>query len=110
MGALLEQDGKVVAYSTCVLSSVKGHYSVIQRECLAVTYEVQQFRYYLLGRPFKLLMDHAHCSGCRHIHVEMEGLVCVPWQSRYNFATVYQKGSLNANADALYPDVLSQML
>ena len=35
------------------------NYSVIQRECLALVHALKQFRHYLLGRPFKILTDHA---------------------------------------------------
>ena len=54
LGAVLEQDGQVIAYASRTLSMSEVNYSVIQRECLAV----KQFRHYLLGRPFQLWMDH----------------------------------------------------
>ena len=49
IGAVLEQDGHVIAYASRVLSSAERNYSVIQRECLAVVYALKQFRHYLLG-------------------------------------------------------------
>ena len=49
IGADLEQDGHVIAYTSRVLSSSERNYSVIQRECLAVIYALKQFRHYLLG-------------------------------------------------------------
>ena len=76
-------------------------YSVIQRECLAVVYALKQFRHYLLGRPFKLVTDHAPLQWLSA--QKMEGLLC-RWAlalQEYNFSIVYRKGSQNANADAL---------
>ena len=63
IGAVLKQDGHVIAYTSRVLSSEERNYSVIQRECLAVVYALKQFRHYLLGRNFILIMPH--CYGYR---------------------------------------------
>jgi len=52
LGAVLEQDGHVVAYVSHTLTKSEQNYSVIQKECLAVVYAMKQFRHYLLGRPF----------------------------------------------------------
>ena len=49
LGAVLEQDGHVVAYESRSLTHAERQYSVIERECLAVLYAVKQFRHYLLG-------------------------------------------------------------
>ena len=59
LGAVLEQDGHVIAYASRSLTASERHYSVIQRECLAVVYALKQFRHYLLGRRFQILTDHA---------------------------------------------------
>ena len=56
LGAVLEQDGHVIAYASRSLTAPERQYSVIQRECLAVVYA---FHHYLLGRPFLLCTDHA---------------------------------------------------
>ena len=61
IGAVLEQSGHVVAYTSRVLSAAEKNYSVIQRECLSFVYALKQFRHYLLGHmhKFKLVTDHA---------------------------------------------------
>lgn len=41
--AVLEQDGRVVAYASRALTQSERNYSVIQRECLVVVYAVKQF-------------------------------------------------------------------
>ena len=49
IGAVLLQDGHVVAYASRVLTQAEHNYSVIQRECVSVVYGMKQFRHYLLG-------------------------------------------------------------
>ena len=58
IGAILEQGGVVIAYTSRALNQAKQLYSVIQKECLAIVFTFKQFRHYLLGRPFELLTDH----------------------------------------------------
>ena len=74
VGAVLEQGGKVVAYVSHALTKAECQYSVIQRECLATVYGMKQFRHYLLGRPFQLVMDHAPPQWLSA--QKMEGLLC----------------------------------
>ena len=59
IGAVLEQCGHVIAYASRTLSESEKHYSVIQKECLAVVHALKQFRHYLLGREFSIITDHA---------------------------------------------------
>ena len=49
LGAVLEQDGHVIAYASRSLNRAEQHYSVIQKECLAIVFALKQFRHYLLG-------------------------------------------------------------
>jgi len=59
LGAILEQNGHVIAYASRSLTASERNYSVIQRECLAIVFGLKQFRHYLLGKPFRLYTDHA---------------------------------------------------
>lgn len=101
LGAVLEQDGHVIAYASRSPASPEQQYSVIERECLAVVYALKQFRHYLLGRRFKLLSDHAPLQWLSA--QEMEGMLC--WwalaMQEYDFQITFRKGSQNSNADAL---------
>ena len=101
LGAILEQQGHVIAYASRSLTSSERNYSVIQRECLAIIFALKQFRHYLLGRSFVLNTDHAPLQWLSA--QKMEGMLC-RWalaMQEYNFKIVYRKGSLNTNADAL---------
>ena len=101
LGAVLEQNGNVIAYASRALNSAERHYSVIQKECLATVFATKQFRHYLLGRHFQLLTDHCPLQWLSS--QKMEGLL-YRWAlalQEYNFTIKYRKGCLNNNADAL---------
>ena len=51
LGAVLEQDQRVVGYASRTLTKAEANYSVIQRECLAIVWAMKQFRHYLLAFP-----------------------------------------------------------
>ena len=101
LGAILEQDGHVVAYASRSLTQAERQYSVIERECLAVLYAVKQFRHYLLGRAFVLHTDHQPLQWLSA--QKMEGRLC-RWAlalQEFDFTIKYRRGSSDANADAL---------
>ena len=101
LGAVLEQDGHVIAYASRTLTKPERNYSVIQKECLAAVYAMKQFRHYLLGRPFTLITEHAPLQWLSA--QKMEGLLS-RWAlaiQEYDFDIQYRKGALNTNADAL---------
>ena len=101
IGAVLEQDGRVIAYASRSLSSPERNYSVIQRECLAIMYALKQFRHYLLGRHFTLLTDHAPLQWLSA--QKMEGMLA-RWSlcmQEYDFTIKYRRGRDNGNADSL---------
>jgi len=101
LGAVLEQDNKVIAYASRSLSKSECNYSTIQKEYLAVVFSLKQFRHYLLGCPFTVVTDHAPLQWLSA--QKMEGLLC-RWAlalQEYTFKIVHRKGTLNGNADAL---------
>lgn len=101
LGAVFEQQGRVIAYASRSLTSSERNYSVIQRECLAIIFALKQFRHYLLGHPSLLNTDHAPLQWLSA--QKMEGMLC-RWAlalQEYDFKILYRRGSLNTNADAL---------
>ena len=110
IGAVLEQNKHVIAYASRTLSAVERNYSIIQKECLAIVFALKQFRHYLLGRAFKLIMDHAPLQWlfCQ----KMEGQLA-RWalaMQEFDFTITYQKGVEYGNADALYIDNASTIM
>ena len=77
LGAVLEQDGCVIAYATRSLNRTEQYYSVIQKESLAIAFALKQFRHYQLSWLFKLVTDHAPLQWLST--QKMEGMLC-PWQ------------------------------
>ena len=101
LGAVLEQDQRVIGYASRTLTKAEANYSVIQRECLAIVWAMKQFSHYLLGRTFQLMTDHAPLQWLAE--QKMEGLLC-RWAlaiQKFSFGIVYRKGTANGNADAL---------
>ena len=74
VGAVLEQDGRVIAYVSRALTAAERNYSVIQKECLAIVYATKQFRQYILGRPFELMTNHAPLQWLSAQKAEAGGL------------------------------------
>ena len=56
LGALLTQNGKVIAYASRALSDVEKRYSQTERE--AIVWSCEHFHLYLFGHTFKLISDH----------------------------------------------------
>ena len=93
LGAVLEQDQRVVGYASRTLTKAEANYSVIQRECLAIVWAMKQFRHYLLGRTFQLMTDHAPLQWLGE--QKMEGLLC-RWAlaiQEFSFEIVYRIGN-----------------
>ena len=74
LGAVLEQKGHVIAYASQLLTASERNYSVIQRECLAIVFALEQFHHYLLGWPILLNTDHAPLQWLSA--QKMEGMLC----------------------------------
>ena len=101
VGAVLEQDGRVIVYVSRALTAAERNYSVIQKECLAIVYATKQFRQYLLGRPFELMTDHAPLQWLSA--QKAEGMLA-RWSlalQEFDFKISYKPGVNNGNADAL---------
>ena len=91
LGAVLEQDQRVVGYASRTLTKAEANYSVIQRECLAIVWAMKQFRHYLLRGTFQLMTDHAPLQWLGE--QKMEGLLC-RWAlaiQEFSFEIVYRK-------------------
>ena len=111
IGAVLEQeqtqeDGSrkrvVIAYASKSLSRSQRKYCATNRELLAVVWAVENFRYYLLGRHFEIITDHASLVWLRNFK-NPEGMIA-RWLQRlspYDFIIKHRAGKIHLNADGL---------
>ena len=107
LGAVLsqsQQDGteRVIAYASRSLNDHEKNYCTTRLEMLALVTYVDYFRYYLLGRRFRLRTDH-HSLTWLMTFKEPQGQVA-RWLERlqeYNFEVEHRAGRSHGNADAM---------
>ena len=109
-GAMLEQDQdeggqllkRVIAYASKTLSDTQRSYCTTNKELLAVVMAIKLFRYYLTGRHFTVVTDHASLTGLCNFQ-EPEGMAA-RWIARlqpFDFAIVHRPGKHHSHADWL---------
>lgn len=63
LGVVLSQvvggDEHPIMYLSWKLMPAESNYSIVKKECRTVKWALETLRYYLLGRPFKLVSNHA---------------------------------------------------
>lgn len=88
-----------VMYLSWKLNRAEQAYSVIEREALAIKWALQALKYYLLGAPFVLVMDHTPLTWlCRmdaNPHLTRWYMALQP----FAFTTCCQKGLSHCNTD-----------
>jgi len=117
MGATLAQrddngDEYAVAYWSKGLKGAELNYGITEKECKAAVEAVKHFRVYLLGRPFKLVVDHSALTWLMSLR-EPTGRLArwILYFQQYEFTIEYRKGSKHSNADALSrPPIQSNVL
>ncbi|XP_060786761.1 uncharacterized protein LOC132892488 [Neoarius graeffei] len=106
LGAVLSQEvegeDSPVLYISRKLSVREGRYSTIEKECLAIKWAVLALRYYLLGHPFTLCLDHAplqwlHCMKDANARITCWYLALQP----FSFKVVHRPGVQMVVADFL---------
>ena len=76
--------------------------STTEKECLAIVWAVEVFRYYLLGRKFRLQTDHNPLVWLNHVKNKNRKLL--RWSlvlQEYDFEIEHKHGEKNVNVDAL---------
>ena len=63
VGAILAQEGKIIAYASRALTDVEQRYSQTDRDMLAVVFGVEHFHLYLYGSNFTVYTDHKPLLG-----------------------------------------------
>ena len=105
-GAILSQtdnDGEyVVSYGSKKFKNSELHYSVTEKECLAVLWAIKLYRIYLYGIKFTIVTDHKALKWLMDI-VEPTGRLA-RWSiylQAYDFEIIHRPGLKHANADAM---------
>ena len=98
------QDGeeRVIAYGSLSLTPEQRRYCVTLKELLVVVKFVQQYRHYLLGKPFKVRTDHDSLRwllNFREPHGQLARWLEV--LSQFDLIIEHRPGRKHANADAL---------
>lgn len=106
LGAVLLQyhDGVPfpVAYSSKKILDREKRYSTIERECLAIIFGVQRFKYYLLGQEFILETDHKPLVYLNELKASNSRLMrWALYMQSYRYRIVHIAGSDNVGADFL---------
>ena len=106
IGAVLSQviddEERVVAYGSRVLTKQERQYCITRRELLAAVYFVKYFRHYLTGKHFILRTDHASLRWIRSFK-EPEGQLArwIEVLDTYDFTLQHRPGVKHINADAM---------
>ena len=107
LGAILKQldeEGRerVIEYASRTLTQVEQKYPATHKECLAIVYGVEQFRYFVTGRRFSVITDHHSLCYLKKVRKPYGRLT--HWALRlqdFDFDVVYKPGKSHKDADAL---------
>ncbi len=107
---MLEQDQeeggqvvkRVIAYASKTLSDTQRRYCTTNKELLAVVMAIELFRYYLTGRHFTVVTDHASLTWLRNFR-KPEGMVAwwIACLQPFDFTIVHRPGKHHSHADGL---------
>ena len=103
LGAVLKQEGSVIAYISRVLKGAEVNYSITEKETLAAIWAMEKLEYWLVGREFVLVSGHKAIESIRS-KVEFGTKRIQRWMSRlerFNFVVMYKQGSELVEADTL---------
>jgi hypothetical protein len=107
LGAILVQQGTgeldhPIVFASRKLSESEHNYNTTEREGLAMVYALQKFRHYLLGKHFKMFIDHSTLKYLVNKPV-LGGRICI-WLllfQEFDFEVIVKPGKLNAGPDHL---------
>jgi hypothetical protein len=107
LGAILAQPragdlDHPIAFASRKLSESDQNYKTIERERLAMVYGLQKFRHYLLGKHFKMFIDHLSLRYL--VNKPMLGGRICRWLllfQEFDFEVIVKPGKLNAGHDHL---------
>lgn len=102
LGAVLTQNtptGEQPSFFLCrKLTKTELYYVVIEREALAIRWAIEYFKYYLWGRQFTVITDHASLQWLHRMKdINPRLMRWYPALQPYIFQVLYWKGSHHSN-------------
>ena len=102
IGAVLQQEGHVVAYESRVLSDAEKSLQVYEKELLAVIHALSSWKHYLLGADFTVQTDHQTLRYfLTQTKLSEKHMRWANFLSMFHFQIVHVDGKKNVVADAL---------
>ena len=102
LGAVLMQDGRVVAYASRQLKKHEQNYPVHDLELAAVVMALKMWRHHLYGAKFELFTDH---KSLKYVFTQRDLNLrqrrWVEYMKDYDFELAYHPGKANVVVDAL---------
>lgn len=99
---VLEGEERVIAYASRSLSRTERNYTVTEKECLALLFNLERFRPWIEGVRFTVITDHYSLLYLNNLKNPTGRLARWAMKLRqYTFDLVHRKGSLNVVPDAL---------
>lgn len=102
IGAVLQQDGHPICFSSRTLNSHECNYSITEKELLAIVWSTKYFRPYLYGTKFSIKTDHQPLIWLNSLKEPSAKLQ--RWKiklNEYDFDIKHIKGKENKVADFL---------
>ena len=102
LGAVLMQEGRVVAYASRQLKPSETRYATHDLELAAVVYALKLWRHYLLGAKLELFTDHRSLKYLfSQKELNMRQHRWAEFLAAYDLDILYTPGKANRVADAL---------
>ena len=102
IGVFLMQEGRSISFE---IHSIKGKYlqkAIYEKEMLEILHALKKWRHCLMGRHFKVKIDHESLKHfLEQILSSEEEKKLVKKMLGYEFEIIYKKGKLNFVTDAL---------
>ena len=103
IGHILENQFHPIAYSSKILSAAERNYPTFKRELLAIKTFVAHWRFYTIGKPFVVTVDHKPITEEKFLR-KTNCKVLLSWileLEEYDFEIRYKKGIDMGLADGL---------
>ncbi|MCO5547816.1 hypothetical protein L7F22_061896 [Adiantum nelumboides] len=102
LGAVLMQDGRVVAYESRVFSNREKTLQIYEKEMLAVMHALYSWKHFLLGADFIVQTDHQTLRySLTQAKWSEQHMRWANFLSMFHFQIVHMEGKKNVVADAL---------